>query len=178
MQCGCYSEFIGLSPRLATLIESHRLDPDETKDAILTRLLGEHPPTASILNSSQKDNEPDLLDLGQGVRVKVGESIFLFLSEESKKANEPDGVGTVQKNGISIDGTVVPKSRGSYIHPAMVKIQKIKGHKNAKGEIISLSAWRQWYVDRDGLVPLIKLKDPHLARKRDRAVLTLEDLGL
>ena len=178
MQCVCYSEFIGLSPRLASLIESHRRDPDETKDAILTRLLAVQTPDSIVPDQNLKSGEPKMLDLGQGVRIKVGESIFLFLSKESKKAKEPDGVGTVQVNGIAIDGMVVPKSRGSYIHPAMVKIQDIKGHKNAKGEIISLSAWRQWYVDRDGLVPLIKLKDPNLARKRDQAVITLEDLGL
>jgi hypothetical protein len=43
------------------------------------------------------------------------------------------------------------------------------GHRNEKGELVSLSAWRRWYVIRDKkFVPLLELKDPTLARTRSR----------
>jgi hypothetical protein len=59
-------------------------------------------------------------------------------------------------------------------------VQERKGHRNAKSEIISLSAWRQWHVVRDGrLFSMFELKDPTLARKRTLGVeITLADLGL
>ena len=58
-------------------------------------------------------------------------------------------------------------------------VQERKNHRNGKGELISLSAWRQWYVSRDGkFVSMLELKDPKLARRRGREVgeLTMEDI--
>jgi hypothetical protein len=49
----------------------------------------------------------------------------------------------------------------------MQAIQKEVGHYNDKGELISLSAYRQWYVARGSeLIPLDQLKDPKLKRTR------------
>jgi hypothetical protein len=183
MQTAHYSEFIGLSPRAASLIEAHRLSPDETKDEILIRVLSALPRNwPSQKGPSMSGGAATMLDLGQGARVAVGEKLYLFLSEEAKKANKPDGIADVRTNGLAIDGKLIPASKTSYIHPAMVEVQKKKHHRNAKGEIISLSAWRQWYVLRENrLVRLNELKDPALARTRGRILrdsITLESLGL
>lgn len=181
MQSGHYSEFVGISPRTASLIEKYRKSPDETKDTIITRifmLAAQKAADSPAVSTASKGEEH--LDLGQGASVSVGEKLYLFLSEKAKNTNKPDGVGEVRRNGIVIDGKLIPPSRNSFIHPAMVEVQEKLGHRNDKGEIISLSAWRQWYVIRKGsLVRLDSLKDTRLARTRRRGgrpVATLEDL--
>jgi hypothetical protein len=59
----------------------------------------------------------------------------------------------------------------------MKLVQERKHHRNAEGELISLSAWRQWFVIRAGkLVSMLELKDPLLARTRGRQVANPEDI--
>jgi hypothetical protein len=167
MQSLQYSEFIGISPRTATLIEARRLTEDEPKDAILLRTLTSLAPPKDDPETLPPTKPRPMLDLGQGAELVIGEKVYLFLSGKALKANKPDGTAYVRENGFEIDGRIIPKSRNSYHHPAMVEFQKKKGHRNEKGQIISLSAWRQWYVERDGrFVPLLDLKDEALARTR------------
>lgn len=122
-----------------------------------------------------------MLDLGQGVRVKPGERLYLFLDKGSEEARVPQGLAEVKPDGLYVEGRRVEPSHGSVIQPAMRHFQEKLGHRNAKGDFISLSAYRQWFVKRgDRLVALESLKDPRLARTRRRGVsaITLEDLGL
>jgi len=169
MQSPNYSEFIGISPRAASLIEAQRISPEETKDTILLRVLSRPEKSAQNLQRPSASSASTALNLGQGAKVEVGEKLYLFLSEHSKKSNKPDGIADVRERGLAIDGKLVAPSKGSYLHPAMLEFQRRRNHRNSQGEIISLSAWRQWYVLRNGrLVRLNELKDPALARTRSR----------
>lgn len=165
MQSAAYSEFVGIAPRTASLIETFRQNPDETKDVIIFRALSYLIPSEPVSHDDAQ-GKPSL-DLGEGVKLEVGERLYLFLSLEAKKAGIPDGVAIVGSEGLLVNDSLIKPSRGSYIHPAMVHLQKLKNHVNDKGEIISLSAFRQWHVMRGNkLVPLLELKDPKLARTR------------
>ncbi len=165
-----FSEFVGVTQEVASLIESHRSNVKETKSDILLRLL-------RPAEQKSSNDTPGTLQLGQGAELKVGEDIFLFLSKSAKKANAPDGVATVRSDGIYIEGQRVSPSRGSIIHPAMQFFQNRKGHRNSDGAFVSLSAWRQWHVIRnEKLIPLDELKEPSLARKRGRPIITTEML--
>jgi hypothetical protein len=113
----------------------------------------------------------------------VGEKPLLFLFEENKKRNEPNAVAEVKEDGFYLKGKKIPPSRGSVIQPAMQMIQEELKHRNKDGQLVSRSAWRQWYVVRDGkLVSLFELKDPAKAKKRGRVVesttKSLEELDL
>ena len=162
-----YSEFIGITPDVASLIEARRRLPEETKCDILRRALSAPPseerPTPRPV--------PPMLDLGQGASLRVGERIHLFLNDEAKRAKRPHASAEVGPHGLILEGVAIEPSRGSYLHPAMKRVQERLGHRNDDGEIISLSAWRQWHAVRDEkLVPLSELKDPRLARKRGRSL--------
>jgi hypothetical protein len=117
------------------------------------------------------------LDLGQGAQLRIGEKPILFLSEEAKRANRPDAEAVIRSDGFYLDGKRIEPSKGSVLQPAMKLIQERKGHRNAKGELISLSAWRQWHVVRDGkLVSMLELKNPALAHRRKRDYVSLDDI--
>ena len=131
----------------------------------------------SALSTSDSDG---FLDLGQGAHLRVGEKPVLFLSEAAKRSGQPDAVAEVRAEGFYLNGRKIEPSHGSVLQPAMKIVQKRKNHRNSKGELISLSAWRQWHVVRDNnLIPIFELKDQKLARKRGRTTtLTTEELGL
>lgn len=164
------SEYVGLTAEAITLIERRRLSPEESRSDIIVRALSagpEKPVPAS----------PKRLDLGQGAFLLVGERPRLFLTEEAKRANRADAVAEVREDGLYLSGEKIEPSRGSVLQPAMHQVQNLLNHRNNKGEIISLSAWRQWHVERDGkLLSMVELKDPDLARKRSRKALTIDDL--
>lgn len=166
MESASYSEFVGIAPRTSSLIETFRESPDETKDQILLRVL------QRIADPKGKGGlyafpGRKVLDLGQGAGVLVGEKLYLFLSLEAKKAGKPDGVAIARAEGLEVDGVVSAKSKGSFLQPAMVKFQERLNHRNKDGEIISLSAWRQWHVHRDGQwIRLFDLKAPDLTKTR------------
>ena len=158
-----FVEFAGLTREAALLIEGRRLSPSETKSDIIVRVLSlSHQPEPT------KTIEPTL-DLGQGVRLKVGEVIYLFLSEQSKRLRHPEGQAEVRADGLYVNGKRVKPSRGSAHHTAMKQVQEKRNHRNEKGELISLSAWRQWHVEREGnMISLDALKSPDLAHRRSR----------
>lgn len=179
-----FGEFIGITQDVSTLIEQRRVSPGESKNQILRRELSRplpasrpvpRPAAAPALSS-------DFFDFGQGAKVPMGERLFLFLSEDAKRNAKPDGVAEVRHEGLFVDGRRVDPSHGSVLHPAMQHFQRRHGHLNEKGELISLSAWRQWHVLRDRKwVQLLELKDPALAKRRGRTLrgrLTLADLDL
>jgi hypothetical protein len=152
-----YDEFIGITQRVDHLIERNRIAPDETKCEILSRVLGGNEP----LNLKGKFAG---LDLGQGVQLNIGEKLYLFLR---KKQDKPEAIAEVTEDGLCMDGQKIIPSKGSFIHPAMQIVQRRLNNRNRKGLLISLSAWRQWHVLRDGrFVKLFDLKDPTKAKKR------------
>lgn len=110
---------------------------------------------------------PDGLDLGQGAVIYVGEELYLFLSEGDKVDKTPAAVAEVREDGLYLYGKRIESSGGSILQSAMKIVQAEKNHRNSKGELISLSAWRQWHVLRDGkFVRIFDIKDPALARGR------------
>jgi hypothetical protein len=170
-----YAEYPGLTAEAVALIEQHRRSPFESKSQILVRVLSDPNGRATA-----RVPDPDL-DLGQGARLRVGERPVLFLSEEAKRKGQPDAVAEVRADGFYLEGKRIEPSKGSVLQPAMKIVQERENHRNANGEIISLSAWRQWHVLREGkLFSIVELKDPALARKRGRITaaqaVTLEDI--
>jgi hypothetical protein len=166
-----YAEYVGFTPEAVTLVEQFRLSPNESKCDILVRVL------SPLIRRESK--QQTYLDLGQGARLCVGERPVLFLSEDAKKSGKPDAVAEVRSDGFYMDGRKIEPSRGNPLQPALKIVQQRIGHRNNKGELISLSAWRQWHVIRDGkLNSILELKDPQLARKRGRIMANLSNLTL
>lgn len=172
-----YSEFVGLTSDVTTLIERLRKSPDESKSDILKRVL-------TPLVPAPKTNPTSLanFELGQGVMLTEGETLLLFLTKSAKQAMKPDGSAEIRKDGFYMNGKKINSSPKRALNRAMKMIQEKMGHKNDRGEIISHSSWRDWHVLRDGrLFSLDELKNPALAHRRGmhkRQSLTLEDLGL
>ncbi len=156
-----FPEYVGLSQEVACMIEAHRFDPDETKNDILLRIITKKP------LKFEGPAQPPLVDLGQGVRLPVGEKLYLYLSKPNDCSQKPHGIAEIKADGLYVENKKILPSRGSSIAPAMHLYQWRHGHMNSGGKLKSLSAYRQWYVIRDGsLIPLEELKDPKLARKR------------
>ena len=172
-----FVEYIGFRREDSTLVERFRRDASETKIDIITRVL------ASLL-PSEDAREVEFIDVGQGAKVRVGERVLLFLPGSVKRAADPDAVAEARRDGLYMEGTKIEATRGSQLHAAMRVVQGRKGHRNEKGEIVQLSAFRQWHVVREGkLVPVLELKDPALAHRRGRTLatsthLSAEDLDL
>ena len=169
-------EYAGLTKEASSLIERFRSSPDETKADIIVRVL------SPFLSGSPSNASAEFFDVGQGARLNVGEHPVLYLSEDAKRLRKPDAIAEVRKDGFYLDGQKIAPSKGSVLQPAMRRVQEGKNHRNNQGEIIALSAWRQWHVERDGkLCSLLELKDPALARKRGRALVATQnadELGL
>jgi hypothetical protein len=183
-----FAEYVGLTPEAAALIEAFRHSRTETKmDIIVRELTGISRPEnpSPPLSRGAVSGDPPLvsaeqggeIDLGQGVKLRVGETLYLFLSVEKKRAGKPDAKAVLCREGLELDGRLVrPSKGGNALQPAMRIVQERIGHRNPHGDFVSLSAWRQWHVWRDErLVPIDKLKDPKLARRRG-AMIPLEDL--
>lgn len=169
-----YSEFVGLTPQAVALIERYRLSRDESQSDIIVRVM------SSLAQPEPAKRQTEFLDLGQGATLRVGERPILFLSEDGKRRGRPDAVAEVRADGFYLDGQRIEPSKGSVLQPAMKLVQHRKNHRNHQGELISLSAWRQWHVIRDGkMLSMLELKDPALARKRGRHFLDIyKDLEL
>ena len=175
-----FAEFIGISQKTSSLIESLREYPDETKDAILLRVLPKHlgPPFEEA--SQSKGLSSGVLHIGEGAVLNVGEEVYLYLLKRDLVARKPNAVAIVRDTGLEFEGKIFSPSRNSYLQPILHLVQEKLDRINAKGEIISRNAWLAWYASRKGkLVKLKELKDPEQAKKRGGAtVLSLEDLGL
>jgi hypothetical protein len=143
-------KYVGLTAEASALIESRRSRPDQAEWEIIVEALKPGAPPSK-----------GSLDLGQGVVLSAGETLYLFLSEASKKARKPDGTAEVRADGLYVDDRKVEPSRRSPLQPAMQVFQKRSKH------VVSLSSWRQWHVLREKrFIPLVELKDPELARRR------------
>jgi len=175
-------EYAGLTQEASTLIEGFRQSPTESKADIIVRVLS--PLSRPAFAPAQPSAAQKYLDLGQGVKLVVGEKAYLFLSLATFREERPQAVAVVGEDGFYLDGKLVPVSNKSYTQPAMKVVQEKLGHRNNDGELISLSSWRQWHViRRNKYTPLEELKDPKLARKRSTSKslvskFTAEDLAL
>ena len=120
-------------------------------------------PTDTIGSQQQSGG----LDLGQGVILNMGQKLYLFLTEEERENRAPAAEAIVESDGLYMNGKRIEPSRGSVLQPAMKIIQEQRDHRNSRGEIVSLSAWRQWCVMQDDqFVRIFDLKDPSLALRR------------
>ena len=156
-----FPEYVGLTQQVACLIELHRVDLTETKNDILLRII----PRGHVQEA--KPTQPQEIDFGQGIRLPVGEKLYLYLSKPNDSTQKPDGTAYTKADGLYVDDKKITPSRGSLIAPAMHLFQQRLGHFDSKGKPVSLSAYRQWHVVRNGsLVSLDELKDPKLARRR------------
>lgn len=169
-----YTEFVGLTQEVASLVEAHRINVSETKSDILWRILprkirGDLPVAPKRPSPNEKKSE-EIFNFGEGVKVSVGTRLYLFLSKKAMESSSPDGFADIKTDGLYVDGTIrIDKSRGSYLQPAMRLIQQRKKHFNDKGDIISLSAWRQWHIRQDNqFISLYDCKDPNISKKRRR----------
>jgi hypothetical protein len=170
-----YVEYAGLTKEASTHLERLRKDPSETKSDIIVRVL------SSGLAEPMSSFQMPSFNFGQGVRVPVGERLFLFLTRNVSRQNQPDAIAEIREDGFYLDGKKIMPSKGSVIQPAMKIIQERKNHRNKHGKIISLNAYMYWHVIRNGkLVRLDDLKDPRLERRRHRTnrEISLSDLGL
>lgn len=168
-----FAEYVGLAQDVANHIEALRERGSETKSDILRRVLGVGPETKRATENSVP------VDFGQGVHLSVGEKLYLYLSKPNNKSQKPDGVAEVKPDGLYLDGQKVMPSRGSSIAPAMQAVQTRLNHVNGEGKLVSLSAYRQWHVVRDGkMVPLDHLKDPSQRRRRTPKASTVDVAAL
>jgi hypothetical protein len=129
-EAATYDEFVDISQHVDYLIERNRIMPGETKCEILARVLGDS-------DSADPDDTPKGLDLGEGVRLGIGEKLYLFLY---KKQNKEDATAEVKEDGIYMDGQKIFLSKGSFIQSAMQIVQKRLNHRNQDGQLVSLSA--------------------------------------
>lgn len=159
-----YDEYIGLTQEVSGLIERRRHEPGETKNDILRRIL-------KADSETRTTDAANKLDVGQGVHIAHGESLYLYLSKPQHDSQRPDAIAEVRAGRLFLDDEQISPSHGSVITPAMRKVQERLGHVNKDGKLISLSAFRQWHVIRNGrLIPLDDIKDPKLRRTRMRKV--------
>jgi hypothetical protein len=153
-------KYVGLDAEASALIESRRTRANQLESEIIVEAL--RPLTAAVAQQAK-------FDLGQGVKLSAGEPLILFLNEQSKKAERPDGTAEVGANadGIYVESKKVEHSRGSPLAVAMLIFQQRAVADGRAEKVISLNAWRKWHVRRkDRLVSLYELKDPALARRR------------
>lgn len=172
-------EFAGLTAEAVRLIEGLRQSPSDTKSQILVRALTPLQKNAAPAKPATPDRE--YVDYKEGIHLYVGEKVYLFLTRSAKHAGKPDAEAEVRKNGLLMDGKLIPPSHGRPFQPAMEIVQKRKKHfSEAHGGTVSLSAIRKWCVLRDGkYLTLNELKDPALRRTRGRTVdINLEELEL
>lgn len=156
-----FAEYVGIEQDVASAIEAGRENASETKNDILRRIFREWGGTKAAAGGTPP------LDFGQGIRLPIGERLYLYLSKPNGVGQKPDGIADVKDGGLYLGDRRITPSHGSVITPAMKEIQRQVGHVNQNGDLISLSAYRQWHVIRGGqLVPLDRLKDPAQRRTR------------
>jgi hypothetical protein len=165
-----FSEYVGLTAEAVSLIEGLRADARESKSQILVRILAPLQNSNSEIadDSPERSKAIEYMDYGEGIRIAIGEPLLLFLSLREKDPRKPDAHGEIRRDGFYLDGNKIGPSHKRQFAPAMHFIQKKKQHRNPSGDLVSLSAMRQWHVIRDGeLRSLEDIKDPKIARKRD-----------
>ena len=161
-----FVKYVGLTTEAAQAIESKRKTTVESESDIIVRELGAG--SAQVGASTPGSGE---LDLGQGIKLGVGETIHLFLSKTDALNGRPVGSATITPNGLLVEGVLFGKDRGSYVQKPMQFYQERHSHLGADGKLVPLSAYRQWYAYRDGkLLPLEALKDPSKTRRRRTSV--------
>lgn len=162
-----FVKYVGLTSEAAQAIENKRKSTTESESDIIVRELAVVPS-----DQAERSTPPTKqLDLGQGIVLEVGETIHLFLSKTDALQGRPVGSATVAQKGLLVDGVLYGKIRGSYVQKPMQFYQERHSHLGADGNLVPLSAYRQWYAYRDGkMLPLEALKDPSKTRRRRTSV--------
>lgn len=177
MQSESYAEYVGLTQDAITALEINRKTPTESRSTILIRMAGLLASVPSV-KPENADYTRKTLDFGEGIKLFVGERLYLFITNQSLVSGEADAEAVIKRDGLYMDGKKVVALKGRPFHQAMRQVQERMNHKNEKGEIISLSAIHKWHVFRDGIYKsLLNLKDPKLARTRF-TVKKIDDLDL
>ncbi|UVC19374.1 hypothetical protein [Mesorhizobium onobrychidis] len=147
------------------LIEGLRRSPSDTKSEILVRALSPLQEAAKPAADGRK-----VFDYKEGIRLPVGEKLYLFLSRGAKYAGKPDAQGEIRQDGFYMDGKRIEPSHGRPFQPAMEIVQNRKKHfSKTNGGTVSLSAISKWCVLRNGkFTSLRELKDPALKRTRGK----------
>lgn len=119
---------------------------------------------AGAIEARQSPEPTAALDFGQGVKLPVGETLYLFSSVRSKRRSRPYGIAHVRADGLFVEHRKqlfrIEPSRGSLLKPAMLVCQRFSHRR-----MVSLSPWRQWHVLRENqFIPLVELKDPRQAQ--------------
>jgi hypothetical protein len=168
-----FAEYVGLTAEAVALIEGVRNSPSESKSDILIRVL------APVQKMVPEGKSSEFKDYGEGIRIRYGEQMFLFLTKTAKDASRPDARGEVRPDAFYLDGTPCGPSHKRPFQQAMRKVQERKGHVDQNGKPTSLSSMRQWHVVRDGQFrSLDEIKDPRLRRRRGRHQIDLSGLDL
>src|ERR1700712_4035162 len=117
-----YAEFVGLTAEVVASIERLRRTPEETKSDILGRVL------RPLINAPllRSDSSEKLFDLGQGVRLGIGEKLMLFLSKLAKQNRKPDGVAEIRPDGFYLEGQRIHALPLKALDPAMKLVQTKK----------------------------------------------------
>lgn len=161
------TKFVGLTAEAALAVELHRQSAKETESDIISRVMGSQNKASAGEEATVKPSGEPKLDIGQGISLVVGETLYLFLSKSDALRNRPAKAARVTPAGIELDGRLFSPERGSYVHKPMRYVQEQLGHTGANGQPTSLSAYRQWHAMRDDkMVSLESLKDPEKARRR------------
>ncbi len=156
-------KFVGLTARAAQAIEARRRSSHESESDIIEREWAE----PIVFEKPASKETHGALDVGQGIRLDVGETIHLFLSKPDGRTVRPVGSALVRQSGLEVEGNLFGQHRGSYVQKPMQFYQERHEHRRPDGTLISLSAYKHWHAVRDGkLVSLNDLKDPSKARRR------------
>jgi hypothetical protein len=167
-----FSEYVGLTQTVASEIETRRITATETKSDILARIFAER--ITPVL--SRQIDAPSLVDLTQGMSVSEGELLYLYLQKPNSASEAPIAKAVFRSGEIYMGSKRVERPyRGNGLAKAMKDAQIAVGHVDAKGNPISLSAYRQWHVIRGGkLIPLEELKKQGQKRIRRTKVALID----
>ena len=171
-----FVKFVGLTQEAAEAIERKRQRADESESEIVARELGSRSTPSGPVNGAG----PPTLDFGQGIKLPMGQELYLFLSKTDAQSGRIAATGKVRAAGVEVGGRLFERHRGSYLQRPMKLVQERLNHRNAAGELLSLSAYQQWHVKKNGeFVPLDDLKDEKLRRRRRPTLdLSLDDIDL
>lgn len=161
---------VNLNATTIQLLEGRRLSKEESIDQILQRILSPTPKSPAPTAPEKSFN------LGKGVWLSEGEEMFMFRAKASRDQQKPEAVAKVVDGKLMLFDQPVMMSKGSYVQPALRRVQIALQDKNPYGEYISLDAWSYWYVARNGkLVTVGELRDPdQITRRRKPLKLDLD----
>jgi len=163
---------VRLSRETVALIERFRENlfqsEDEIVHAALSRLSRRRP--AGSREKTEAASAMAGCDLGQGVVLADGETLYFFRYRSSLDAGRFEGTAAARGGKLFIGDAEVRPSRGSLVQPALQMIQgRLNDISPTRGGFTVLDAWEYWYVKRSGrYVRVGDLRDPARIQRRRR----------